>query len=445
MEYSNKQIEKVIIGCILLKGSLYEKIIGKITVADFIQVAYQKIFKIFDILYNDKIKIDIVTVSDHAYKNNILEAGLGNLTEIQNSVPTPEAINQYLRLLKNYTYNRTILKATENFRLGKITAEKLEEIVSNTKLPYEVKKETNKDIILKTLQEAEKGTDFKFPENFEDINEVTGGFDKGDLIIIGGYPSNGKSSMCVDLTKGFCNEMGYSVLFITLEMSVQANMRRVLANTQKINTMRFRYGTLHKRDKEKIKAMIPIINNIWEYNCVRAYTMPDVIRAMSEYQPDIIIIDYLQNIADPENLSEYARLTKFTLQIQQMARRKDVATILLSQFHRPQEGKIREPRNNDFRGSGSIEERAEMIFLLYWERKLKMECLSRKDGDDPEYMIIDITKNKDGETGRVKMKFYPEYHRWVNWNDKKDKKEVIIYKGATDVSKEAFKNKYKGD
>ena len=172
--------------------------------------------------------------------------------------------------------------------------------------------------------------------------------------------------------------------------------------------------------------------------------MPDIIRAISEYQPDIVIIDYLQNIADPENLSEYARLTKFTLQIQQIGRAKNVGTILLSQFHRPQEGKVREPRNNDFRGSGSIEERAEIIFLLYWERKLKMESLSRGEDEDPEYMIINVTKNKDGETGRVEMKYYPEYHRWVNWHDEGNKREVIKYINAKKKSKEDFEKKHGG-
>jgi len=442
MEYRNKQIEKVVIGCILLKGELYEKVIGKITVNDFTLIAYKKIFKIFGILYQDKIKIDIVTVSDYAYKNKISEAFLSELTSIQNSVPTPEAIYQYLRLLKNYTYNRIILQATEKYRLGNITAERLEEIISNTKLPYEVKKETNEDIIRKTLEDAEKGTDFKFPENFERLNEITGGFDRGDLIVVGGYPSNGKSSFCTALTVGFCNELGYNVLMITLEMAVKASMRRILANTQKINTMRFRHGNLTELDRGKIEAMIPTINGIWKYNCVRAYTMPDVIRAMAEYKPDIVMIDYLQNIADPENLSEYARLTKFSLQIQQMARKKDVATILLSQFHRPQEGKVREPRNNDFRGSGSIEERAEMIFLLYWERKLKMESLSRGDDEDPEYMIIDVTKNKDGETGRVKMEYLPEYHRWRRWDKEESEKRVIKYQKAVDVSDSYKKNKY---
>ncbi len=305
----------------------------------------------------------------------------------------------------------------------------MEDIINKIKLPQEIKKETNKDIILKTLEEAERGTDFKFPENFEGLNKITGGFDKGDLIIIGGYPSSGKSSLCTDLTVGFCG-LDYNVLVITLEMSTKSNMRRILANAQKINTMRFRWGNLTDLDKRKIEVMIPLINDIWKYNCIRAYKMQDIIRAMSEYKPDIVIIDYLQNIADPENLSEYARLTKFTLQIQQTARAKNASVILISQFHRPQEGKIREPRNSDFRGSGSIEERAEIIFLLYWERKLKMESLSRRDDENPEYMIINVTKNKDGETGRVQMKFYPEYHRWVSWDDERDKKEVIKYESA---------------
>lgn len=445
MEYhSNKQIEKVVIGCILSKGDLFEKIIGEITINDFTQIIYRKIFKIFDILYKDGIEIDVITVSDYAYKNNMLEACMTALVDIEDSVPTVAAIWQYIKLLKNYTYNRTILQATEKFRLGEITAEKLENIVSNTKLPCEVKKETNEDIILKTLEDAERGTDFKFPENFEGLNNITGGFDRGDLIIVGGYPSNGKTSFANDLTVGFCGELGYNILVITLEMSVRANMRRILANTQKINTMKFRHGILDNDDKGKIKAMIPQINNIWKYNCIRAYTMPDIIRAISEYQPDIVIIDYLQNIADPENLSEYARLTKFTLQIQQIGRAKNVGTILLSQFHRPQEGKVREPRNNDFRGSGSIEERAEIIFLLYWERKLKMESLSRGEDEDPEYMIINVTKNKDGETGRVEMKYYPEYHRWVNWHDEGNKREVIKYINAKKKSKEDFEKKHGG-
>ena len=440
MAYTNTQIEKVIIGCLLLKGSLYEKIINEINCNDFSSPLYKRIFQIIERLYSNNIKIDNITISDYAYSNNISGVGLAVLYDIQNIVPTVNAFDQYLKLLKKYSYERKILKLTEDYRLGKINSDKLEDGLNKIKLPEEINKETNKDIILKALDEAEKGTDFKFPDDFDDLNKITGGFDRGDLIIVGGYASSGKSSLCTALTVGFCNNE-YNVLVLTLEMSARANMRRILANTQIINTMKFRRGTLEKEDREKIEVMIPMINDIWKYNCIRVYKMADIIRAIAEYKPDIVIIDYLQNIADTENLTEYARLTKFTLQIQQIAREKNTAAILLSQFHRPEEGRIRGPRNNDFRGSGSIEERAEIILLLYWERKLRMESLFRKDGENPEYMIINVTKNKDGETGKVKMKFYPEYHRWKGWE--KDTKEVIYYESAIAKSKENFKKKYK--
>jgi len=446
MDYSNKQIEKIIIGCILQKGDLYEKLIGIVNDYDFTNTLYRKLYKLFGLFYKHNKKIDIATVSDYAYKKGDIEnwiyandLGMGLLMEIKNAVPNLLMLDQYVKILTNDTYNRNILEATEKYRIGKLTAEKLTEIIENTKPPEEVKKETNEDIILKTLEDAEHGTDFKFPDNFEGLNEITGGFDRGDLIIIGGYPSNGKSSMCTELTVGFCN-MELNVLTITLEMSTRANMRRLLANTQTINTMKFRRGNLSDLDKSKIRAMIPVINKVWKYNCVRAYTMPDILRAVTEYKPDIVIIDYLQNIADRENLSEYARLTKFTLQIQQMAKAKNTATFLLSQFHRPQEGKIRKPRNNDFRGSGSIEERAEIIFLIYWERKLKMESLSRSGNEDPEYVIIDVTKNKDGETGEVKQKVLPECHKWYTIDDDSIG-EVIKYENAKEKSKEESEKK----
>ena len=447
MDYSNKQIEKIILGCILQKGDLYESLIGIVDDKDFTNTLYRKLYKLFGLFFKKDIKIDIATISDYAYKkrdiNNWIYAndlGISTLMEIQHSVPNIEMISQYVKILKNDTYNRNILEATEKYRTGKLTAEKLTETIENTKPPEEVKKETNEDIILKTLEDAEQGTDFKFPDNFEGLNDITGGFDRGDLIIIGGYPSNGKSSMCTELTVGFCN-IELNILVITLEMSTKANMRRILANTQKINTMKFRQGNLSDLDKEKIRSMIPVMNDIWKYNCVRAYSMPDIIRAVKEYKPDIVIIDYLQNISDSENLSEYARLTKFTLQIQQMAKAKNTATFLLSQFHRPQEGKIRKPRNNDFRGSGSIEERAEIILLIYWERKLKLESLSRSGDENPEYVIIDVTKNKDGETGEVEQKVLPECHRWYNMDDDRIG-EVIKYENAVVKSKEDNKKRY---
>ena len=424
-------IEQIVIGCILLgEDKIMEDTEGVLGLGDFYHKENKDSYKALRDMYKKNIPIDIGTIAEYIKKEKLFDyVNLTYYFKCMETVPTIKNFEYYIKTLKDYSYKRAIAQEIGKFKIDDLNADAFLKKIIEIPRYEEIKEKTNKEVILRTLEEAEKGTDFKFPENFEDLNKITGGFDRGDLIIIGGYPSNGKTSLCNDLTVGFCNN-DYRVLVITLEMSARANMRRILANTQKINTMRFRHGNLTELDKEKIKVMIPIINDVWNYHCVRAYTMPDVIRAISKHKPDIVIIDYLQNIADPENLTEYARLTKFTLQIQQIGRTKNTSVILVSQFHRPQEGKVRAPRNSDFRGSGSIEERAEIILLIYWERKLKMEALSRRDGDNPEYVRINITKNKDGETGFIQMKLYPEYHRWINWSDERDKKEVIKYENA---------------
>ena len=306
----------------------------------------------------------------------------------------------------------------------------------------EIKEKSNKEIMLETIEDANRGMDFEFPENFRSINGLIGGIDRGNLIVIGGYPSNGKSSLMINLTYGFVNELGYKVLITTIgEMSPKENMRRIEAIALKINTMKFKTKSLTEKDQERIKAMIPHINDIWKYNCIRAYTTADIVRAVNKYEPDILFIDYLQNISGDDTLSLYAKRTKHTLEIQKLTKEKNIVTFLLSQFHRPQEGRIRRPYNNDFRDSGVIEERADIIFLIYWERKLKMESLLRRDGDAPEFMELNLTKSKDGATGSLSYNFYPEYHRWIDPRDE-EKQEAIRYKKAKEESEKRRKDIY---
>ena len=434
--------EEAVIGSIIIGGNkLFEESLGIVNAQDFYKTDLTKCFKIFVELYKKKIPIDLVSLTNYIAKNKI-DVPLEILFKAQNSVPTILNLPYYLKVVKEYSYKRQFLVELEKFKMDKITIEELAKRIYAIPKYEEVKEKSNRDIILETVDDARKGMDYRFPENFRKINRILGGFDRGDLIVIGGYPSNGKSSLMTALTVGLANE-GHRILILTLEMSPKANMRRILANMNQINTMKFRENTLTDLDKERIKAVIPIVNDTWHYNCARAYNMPDIIRMINRYEPDILFIDYLQNITDPDTkLSPYLKATKHTLEIQQFTKEKNIATFLLSQFHRPVEGKIHRPYNRDLRDSGAIEERADVIFLLYWERKLKMESLYRMDGDNPEYIELNITKSKDGATGGLHYNFYPEYHRWLNPDD--DEKEPIIYKKAKEVSGEYYKP-YKDD
>jgi len=424
-------IEQIVLGCILHRGNkIFEEIIGILNGSDFHKTEHQGLFNILTSMYKKSIPIELVTIMEFISNNNIKTGVTATyMIHCMNAVPNLENLTYYIKVIKDFSYKRLIMQKIESFKDSKTSTEKLVEEISAVQKYEEIKEKTNKDIMLETITDANKGTDFKFPENFRSINTLIGGIDKGNLIVIGGYPSNGKSSCAISMAYGFVNEMRYNVLYLTVgEMSPKENMRRIEAMANEINTIKFKNGTLTIEDEDKIKAMIPHVNDYWKYNCIRAYNISDIIRAVNKYKPDIVFIDYLQNISGDDNLNLYTKTTKHTLEIQKMTKEKNITTFLLSQFHRPQEGRIRRPRNNDFRDSGAIEERADIILLLYWERKIRMESLFRKDNEDPEYSEINLTKSKDGATGGLTYNFYPEYHRWLEPED--DKNEPIKYKKA---------------
>lgn len=432
--------EKAVIGSILIEGTnFYEEVNRIIYPKDFYDRKCKVAFKTFAELYANKVPIDYISTTEYIVRNKIKvpEDFILFLTTAMDSVPTTANFHYYVKEVSDYAYRREILKTIEDFKADEIKEEELTQRIISIPKYEEIKEKTSKETILETIDDANRGMDFEFSENFRGINRLIGGIDRGDLVVIGGYPSNGKSSLLTNLAIGFANEGEYRVLVTTLEMNPKQNMRRILAHTCWLNTMKFRTRSLTQDDEGKMKAMIDLIGG-WKYNCVQAYTIPDIVRAVNKYQPDILFVDYLQNITGDDDLSLYHKTTKHALQIQQLAREKNVATFLLSQFHRPEGGTIRRPRNTDFRDSGAIEEKADVIFLIYWKRKLKMENLIRNSGDKPEFMELNITKSKDGATGGLNFNFYPEFHRWVDPED--DKKEPIKYKKAKEVSEKERKD-----
>ena len=437
-------MEQIVIGCILTGGNkIMDDIRGIIDLDDFYHEENKYSYKALKDMYQKNIPIDLATIAEYISKEKLIDyINITYFTKCMVTVPTIKNFEYYVKTLKGYTYKRALLWEIGKFKDGDIDTEKLLKAIVDIPKYEEIREKSNKEIMLETIEDANRGMDFEFPENFRSINGLIGGLDRGNFVVIGGYPSTGKSSLMINLAYGFVNEMGYKVLILTIgEMSPKENMRRIEAIALKINTIKFKTKSLTEDDQKQIKAMIPHINDIWKYNCVRVYTIDDIVRAVNKYKPDILFIDYLQNISGDDKLSLYAKRTKHTLEIQKLTKEKSMATFLISQFHRPQEGRIRRPYNSDFRDSGAIEERADIIFLIYWERKLKMESLLRKGGEAPEYMELNITKSKDGATGGLLYDYYPEYHHWIDPRDDKGQ-EAIRYRKAKEISEGRRKDIY---
>jgi len=268
----------------------------------------------------------------------------------------------------------------------------------------EVKEETFKDILINTLRRSTRGTEHKF--EIEILNRYLGGVDKAEVITIGGYTSQGKSDFAIQLAIDFAS-IGKKILFLSGEMTNYEVGRRILANSEKKNIMDLRKGIFNDNEFKEMESISNIAGDTWEFNIKKVANMADVQKNIRKYKPEIVFIDYLQNLG-VEN--DYKEITNNMRAIQATALKEEITIFVLSQLSREKK-EIRRPRLNDLRGSGRIEELSNIVLLLYWENRLKEKVEERKGGEKPEQLEVSISKNRAGTMGRVMLDFYPEYCR----------------------------------
>ena len=236
---------------------------------------------------------------------------------------------------------------------------------------------------------------------------MLGGVDICEAITIGGYTSQGKTSLALQLCKDFC-EQGLRVLYCTSEMSEVETARRLLANLQEKNIMDFRRGLFTKDETESLQEFSEFIVKAWKLQIKQVYRMTDVKRYVNKYEPNILFIDYLQNLSRDEDKSDYQKVTHDMQDIQILTRDKEITTFVLSQLSRNKED-IRRPKLSDLRDSGAIEEKSHIVLFVYWEDRLKQKVNPRTGDEPPEKMEIIIAKNRDGTIGTIHLEYYPEF------------------------------------
>jgi replicative DNA helicase len=191
-------------------------------------------------------------------------------------------------------------------------------------------------------------------------------------------------------------------------MSDQETARRLLANIQGKNIMDFRKGKFNENEVESLQDFVEFIVKAWKLQIKQVYQMTDVKRYVHKYEPNILFIDYLQNLFRNEDKNDYQRVTHDMQDIQILTRDKEITTFVLSQLSRNKED-VRKPRLTDLRDSGAIEEKSNIVLFVYWENRLKQEVKSRTGTEPPEKMEVIIAKNRDGTIGTVYLDYYPEF------------------------------------
>lgn len=406
MMLHNLKAEQAVLGSCIISPEALNKTYELIHPDDFYSTNHQMIYNAIVELTKQNIAVDLITLSDILKNQGKLETigGYSELTNLMDTVPVAGNVEYYNNILKKNSKQRKIYTILGTLKEGKIDIDKALNDIGQ--LPdVEVSEESLKTLLKNSILTSAKGTAHKF--KIPDMNHFLGGVDKGELITIGGYTSSGKTSLALSLAIDFAEDLK-KVLFLTSEMTVYETARRILANLLPKNILDIRKGNLSTAEINALQDIAENAGDKWKFNIRKVSETEEISRYIRKYEPEIVFVDYLQNLDRHGARSDYEKVTRNIKDLQGITLKNEITTFVLSQLSRNKET-VREPKLTDLRDSGRIEEVSNIVLFVYWEARLKEKVNIRQGGEDPEKIKIKLSKNRDGSIGNINADFYPEY------------------------------------
>ncbi len=448
---SDVHSEQAVIGSILLDNDQFEKVSSMLRPEDFYVPAHQIIYGAIASLIASRNAADIVTVSKWLLDAKKLEdiGGHGYIAALCAETPHAVHVESYGRVVRDEAILRNLAKCAQEIQRNVYNREGLSavEILSNAQQRiFELSKVHSKSAGLvhvgKSAAEAleqiakvhEMGPDslVGVPTGFTDLDDITSGLQRSNLIIIAGRPSMGKTTLAMNIAEFAAVKEKMTVAFFSLEMSDVELTMRMLSSLSSIDSKRIRDGNLGESKREtmenweQLTAAVQMLEEAPVYIDSTTDISPVEIVARSrrlkhEVGLDMVIIDYLQMLQvhdmDSNRATELANITR---SLKNLARELDVPVIALSQLNRNVETRPnKRPMLADLRESGAIEQDADVILFIYREEAYDPQT------EDYGTAEINVAKHRNGETRKFKLTFLSQYTRF---NDHANEDQV--WKGA---------------
>jgi replicative DNA helicase len=424
--------EKMILSCIIFNPEVLEVIRQHLVINAFYFKNHQELYKILLQMEDNKLPIDIVTVTVFLQDNGLLSkiGGIKVLLDLGNQSLTFSYLTEYIRIVKEKFLKRCLIKfGYKVVNSGYITNLSLENTL--LKVEKELFTLTNEIRRNKTVNTAQVLNELfselknKFlnpqlpgvPSGFSKLDELTQGFQKSDLIIIAGRPSMGKTALSLNMALNCIKISRLPILFCSLEMSKEQILYRLLSSETGINQMQLRSGKLTSNDWIKLNKVMRIISKLPFFIDDTSSLSTQEIRSkiktviLEQNQIGLVIIDYLQlmqglNFKQTNRVQELSQITR---DLKGLAREFNVPIIALSQLSRNVDNRIdQRPILSDLRESGSIEQDADLILMLYGSKtvlQLNSSSLSTNQINKSPITELIIAKQRNGPVGTVKLEF----------------------------------------
>ena len=431
--------EKIILSSLLISSEAIEMVFRNIKVETFYFKNHQELYKAIIKMYQAKIPIDIITVNTYLQDNGLLEkiGGIKVLLELINHVPNLVYLEEYIGLIQDKFLRRSLIKlGYQLINSVYITNVSLETIL--TDLETQVFNLTNEnqtqrisnsaelfsDIFLELKEKSLKPSLSGIASGFYDLDSFTQGFQKSELVILAGRPSMGKTALSLNIALNVLKDSNLPVLFFSLEMSKEQLTYRLLTSESNIASMKLKTGNLYEEDWLKLNTIIKNLSFLPLFiDDTPNISIQDIKTKIKKIlfeqnQIGLIIIDYLQLMQyskfNIENRTQ--ELSYITRSLKNIAREFKVPIIALSQLSRNVETRInKRPILSDLRESGSIEQDADLVLMIYRESYYNIETIPSNENS---FVELIIAKHRNGPVGVVELEFDSKYTKFINSRSK---------------------------
>jgi replicative DNA helicase len=428
----NIDAEMSLLGAVLIDEETLADISEHVTAKDFYDKRHAMIYGAMMRLYEKHRPVDLLTLTDELKKKKELDTvgGSAYITELTNYVPTAAHAETYAEIVAQKAVRRRLIKASGEisemgFDEDSTTQELLEKAeaelfsVSDQSLKQDLV--SIESILTESFDRMEelhrnKGSLRGVRTGYRDLDNMTAGFQRSDLIILAARPAMGKTTLVTNLAYNVATVAKQSVLFFSLEMSKEQLVDRMLSDASGVDAWNIRTGNLSDEDFSKLSeamgemAEAPIF--IDDTPGVSVLEMRTKARRAAHEQPlGLIIVDYLQLMqssgrSDGNRVQEVSEISRG---LKLIARELNVPVIAISQLSRSVESRSPQiPQLSDLRESGSIEQDADIVMFIYREDYYNPET------DRQHITDLIIAKHRNGPTGKVELYFHPERLRFTS-------------------------------
>ena len=433
----SQDAEQAVLAGVLLDANMWDRVTGRVSAPDFYNRAHQLIYKAMEsVAERNQEALDVVTVADALREAGELDncGGTAYLASLADAYGSAQNVAAYADIVREASILRALLKSSGEIAQsvyqpeGRSAAQLLdsaEQRVFDIKNQYQQHEEGKdglhpiKNVLTDTieyLQEVnQRGSDvIGIPTGFKDLDKMTAGMQAGDLIIIAGRPSMGKTTFAMNIAEAVAIGAKQPVAVFSLEMPARALVLRMMSSLGNIDQSQLRKGDIKGNDtRGKLALAVSQLQNAPLYiddgsNLTITELRARVRRLKSEVGAlGLVLVDYLQlmQLPDSRDDNRASLIGEISRGLKLLAKEMDVPVIALSQLSRQVEHRPnKRPIMSDIRESGAIEQDADVIMFVYRD-----EVYNPDSQDSKGTAEIIIGKQRNGPIGTVKLSFLGQY------------------------------------